>query len=256
MEKRRLAGIGFLAGRWPLHPAKPTIVFIHGAGFTDVLWRRQVAALGDQANCIALDLPGHGASEGPGRERIADYAESVYGFVHGIAAPRPFLCGHSMGGAVALRLAIDHGDRFAGVALLNTGARLRVAPEILEAITRDYDAYVASLPDFAASPNTRRSMLEPLLREACGHEDPAVVAGDFRACDAFDVMGELWRVQVPTLAVAGEDDQVTPPKFSRYLAEHIAGAELQSIAHAGHLAPLEQPDAVTGVISRFLLAQA
>lgn len=255
MEKRRLAGIGFLASRWPLHPGKPTIVFIHGAGFTDVLWRKQVAALGDQANCIALDLPGHGASEGPGRESIAEYAETVYGFIHGVDVPNPFLCGHSMGGAITLQLAIEHSDRFAGVILVNTGARLKVSAEILEAVTGDYDGYVASLPDFAASPHTDRAMLEPLVHEACAHEDAAVVAGDFRACNDFDVMDELWRVEGPALVVSGEDDQVTPPKYARYLADHITGASLESIARAGHLAPMEQPSAVTRAISRFLQAQ-
>lgn len=256
MEKRRLAGIGFLAGRWPLHPAKPTIVFIHGAGFTDVLWRKQVASLGDQANCIALNLPGHGASDGPGRESIVEYAESVYGFIHGIDAPDPFLCGHSMGGAIVLQLAIEHSERFAGVILMNTGARLKVSPEILQAVADDYDAYVVSLPDFAASPSTDRAKLEPLLHEACAHEDPAVVAGDFHACNDFDVMDELWHVQCRTLVVSAEDDQVTPPKYARYLADHIAGARLESVARAGHLTPMEQPEAVTRVISSFLKIQA
>lgn len=255
MEKRRLAGIGFIAGRWPLHPSKPTLIFIHGAGFTHVAWRKQVAALSEAANCIALDLPGHGASDGPSCATIAEYADRVYAFVHGLDVAAPYVCGHSMGGAIVMRLIMDHGPRFAGAVLANTGARLKVAPEILQAIETDYEAYLQGLADFATSPSSDRAALAPLLHEACAHEQPVVVAGDFRACDGFDVMSELWRISLPTLVITADDDRVTPPKYGQYLAEQIDGAVLEAVARAGHLAPMEQPEAVSGAIERFLRAQ-
>ena len=64
-------GIGFAAGRWPLDQDRPTLVFIHGSGGSHALWQGQVDAMLAVANTIAVDLPGHGASRGPGCDRVS-----------------------------------------------------------------------------------------------------------------------------------------------------------------------------------------
>lgn len=252
MEKRRHENFGFLTSQWPLHPGRPTLLLIHGAGFTDVLWRRQVVGLSAVANAVAVDLPGHGASAGPACASVAEYAARVSAFLEAVEAPRPMLCGHSFGGAIVQRLLIDQPDRFAAGVLINTGARLKVLPEIIDAVTRDYDAFVESLGSFMLSPQSDRERLQPLIHEGCGHEDPQVVRGDFEACNAFDAMDELAAIRAPVLVIGGEDDAITPPKYSEYLAEHIAGARLRMIEHAGHMVPIEQPEAVTDAIIGFL----
>ena len=89
MEDRDGGGLGFVAGRWPLDAEKRTLVFIHGAGGSSVLWRAQVESLKDRANTVALDLPGHARSEGPGRSAIADYAGAVADFIKAMELPKP-----------------------------------------------------------------------------------------------------------------------------------------------------------------------
>jgi pimeloyl-ACP methyl ester carboxylesterase len=251
MIQKEHNGIAFAAGSWPLRPQRPTIVFIHGSGGNHSLWHGQVDAFAGTANTLALDLPGHGASRGPGCERVADYARKVAGLLVGLPVPRPVPCGLSLGGAIALRLLIDRPVPLAGAVLMATGARLRVLPEIIRTIEARYAAFVDTLGGYGASPRTDPACLAPVLRAlaAC---PPAVTAGDFRACDRFDVMDRLDRIQVPVLIVSGEDDQLTPPKYGDYLEQHIAGSRRVRIAEAGHLVPVEKTDAVNRALEDFV----
>ena len=76
--------------------------------------------------------------------------------------------------------------------------------------------------------------------------------GDFRACDAYDLADQLDQVQTPTLILVGEQDKMTPLRFSEELAEGISGAQLKVIPRAGHMVVLEQPERVTEWIRSFL----
>lgn len=250
MESREANGIGFSCGAWPLDAGKPTLIFIHGSGGTRALWAGQVQALAERANTVALDLPGRGASAGPGMRSIPDYAAAVARFVESIAAPCPVPCGQSLGGGIVLQLLLDHPGRFAGGILVATGARLRVMPAILEGITRNYAAHLSNL-ELAVSPRTDRARLGPVLEANAGC--PAQVAlGDFQACDAFDVMDRLGEIDVPVLVISGEDDRLTPTKYADFLEKHIAGARRVHLADAGHLIPAERPVETSRAIAGFL----
>jgi hypothetical protein len=102
LTEQKVEGISFIAGRWPLEPAKPTLIFLHGAALSGGIWEGQLVALTDIANTLALDLPGHGKSAGPGKETIEDYSSSVMEFLDRLQVPRPVPCGLSMGGAIAV----------------------------------------------------------------------------------------------------------------------------------------------------------
>jgi pimeloyl-ACP methyl ester carboxylesterase len=172
-------------------------------------------------------------------------------FVDAIEAPRPIPCGLSLGGGIVQQLLLDYPGRFPAGILIGTGARLRVLPAILEGIEKDYDAHLAASATIALSPKTDPALLKPLADEMA--ECPAEVAlGDFRACDAFDVMERLSEIDVPVLVITGEDDKLTPPKYGAYLEDHIKNAERVHLMDAGHLSPLEKPDEVNRAITAFL----
>jgi pimeloyl-ACP methyl ester carboxylesterase len=167
------------------------------------------------------------------------------------------LAGHSMGGAIAIDVALRYADLLAGLVLVGTGARLRVHPDILAGVQRDFASTAKQITHWAigpaASDKQRRLYLRALLEV-----DPDVLLADFTACNAFDLLvkepHEDWlsQIDVPTLIVCGEDDRLTFPKYSRYLQERIPGAELLLVPEAGHMVMLEQPVAVTSVIAEFL----
>ena len=251
MENREIGGMGFISGRWPLDKEKPTLVFIPGAALTSIFWEPQINYLGKAANTVAVDLPGHGASQGPGKESIADYAQAVLDFIDRIEAPRPIPCGLSMGGAIALQLLIRNGDRFPAGILINTGARLRVMPLIFETIQKNYDDFVEILCVSAISTQSDTDKLRAAI-QACSKCRPDVVLGDFKACDRFDVMEKLGLIEVPVLVLTASDDTVTPVKYGIFLEKNIKNATRVNIEDAGHLSPIEKPSEVNRSIHDFL----
>ena len=170
--------------RGALQPKAPPLVLVHGAGGNLMHWPGELRRLPDH-EVYALDLPGHGRSGGPGRTEIGAYAEVVREFADALKLPAFVLGGHSMGGAIALEFALRYGGRLAGLILVGTGARLRVAPEILAGMQNDIEGTTALLAAWAhgthVDPNLQRIYLRR-LREV----DPQVLADDFLACDAFD----------------------------------------------------------------------
>jgi len=251
MENRLSGSIGFATGSWPLDANKPTLVFIHGSSQNRLFWRSQVQTLGDVANTVAMDLPGHGTSQGPGYDQVTDYVQAVMDFIDEEKIPHPIPCGLSLGGAIALELLIDHGERISAGILMNTGARLKVNPLIFETIQNDFDKFVESIVVMGISGKSDVDALRPLIQEVsvC---TPDVAAGDFQACNRFDVMDRLHLIKTPVLVMTARDDVLTPAKYGKYLGEQISGATVQSIEDAGHLSPLEKPDEINKAIRQFL----
>ena len=121
----------------------PPLVLVHGAGGNLMHWPGELRRLPGHT-VYALDLPGHGKSGGAGRAEIGAYAEVVRGFAEALGLVPFVLAGHSMGGAIALEFALRYPARLAGLILVGTGARLRVAPEILAGIQDDFKARPSS----------------------------------------------------------------------------------------------------------------
>jgi pimeloyl-ACP methyl ester carboxylesterase len=240
----------YYAHRRPVPAGQPPVVFVHGAGGTHQHWLYQVRDLsaptqGDlpRSPTYAPDLPGHGRSEGPGRESIQAYGEWLLAFLDAVELEQAILVGHSMGGAIALAAALHYPQRVAGLGLVATGARLKVAPAILEGILTDHQAAVRLICDWAFGPETPQELVR-LGRRQMGQVPANVLYGDFVACDAFDIRPRLDSVSVPTLILCGTCDRMTPVKYSTYLRDHISGAALHLVEGAGHMVMIERPQAL------------
>ena len=228
----------------------PPLVLVHGAGGTYLHWPPDLRHLPD-APAYALDLPGHGRSGGQARDTIEAYSDVVYGFVRSLGLPPVVIMGHSMGGAIAQDFALRHKDLLAGLALVGTGARLRVAGSILNGLREDYPATARMIGEWAHASYPSEKMLKLYVQRLL--EVPAEVTyDDFVACNRFDLMEDVSRIDVPTLVVCGQEDRLTPPKYCSYLAANIPGAELVLVPAAGHMVMLEQPEEVTAAVERFL----
>ena len=200
-----------------------------------------------------LDLPGHGRSEGLGEQSIAGYATAVKTWLGVLQIPQAVFAGHSMGGAICQYLGLYHPEIVAGLALIGTGARLRVLPEILEnsGSTITYSMAVDQIIRYSFGPSIDQRIIE-LSKERLSEVRPTVLHGDYLACDNFDLMEEIHNIQAPTIVITGTEDLMTPPRYAQYLANKIPGASLVLVPEAGHMIGLEKPNDVAMTLLNFL----
>lgn len=232
-----------------MEPAPPIpLVLIHGAGAVGQIWQNQLLAF---PRAVAPDLPGHPA--GTGLSTVPDMAAWVLDFLAQQGLERCVLGGYSVGGAVVLEAALSAPDRFRGLLLIATGARLRVRQEFFDLLAGDYDAAVEELLRWWFSPGASPRVVQR-ARRALRMVSPAVVHDDFWAANQFDVMDRVGGITLPTLVLCGEEDKLTPVKYSEYLHRRIAGSQLVVIPNAGHMVVLEYPRATNDAITAFLRA--
>jgi pimeloyl-ACP methyl ester carboxylesterase len=226
------------------------VLLIHGAGENHLVWPIGLRRLPGTI-VYAIDLPGHGKSAGQGRSTIADYAAWTVSFLDALRIPAAMFVGHSMGGAIAQQVALTHPDRITALVLVATGAKLRVAPQLLELAHRDFPAAVELVSEWEWGP-TASPAIKELGKQQLLTNSPAVMLGDYRACDAFDVREQVKGITAPTLIIAGEADRMTPLKYATFMVEQIPQARLCTVPAAGHMVMLEAADTVTQTVIDFL----
>jgi len=232
--------------------ALPSIVFVHGAAGSRKSWHLLLYNLQRRGlHGIALELPGHGASPGPGSRSMDEYAVAVNSFIEAGGLVSPVIAGHSMGGGVALTCGLANQKRLSGLILIGTGARLRVGENILKGILSDFSSTVSSIVNALFSPGAPPELMEEGRRQLL--ECPAeIMHGDFSACDEYSMMGRVAEIELPSLVLCGTDDVLAPPRNSEYLCENMLAASLEMIEDAGHMVMVEQPIRVGESIHRFV----
>lgn len=222
-----------------------TLLFIAGAGCTSDVFDAQ---RGTFAGAHAPNLPGHQCAGAPGS--IAEFADAVRSYVKARELKSVVLCGHSMGGAVALELAIAQPPWLAGAVLLGSGARMRVAPAFLEGLQNDFEPTARTIAGyFFDEPVAGRVEQAVEMMKSVGQ---AQTLRDFQACDAFNALERLNGVAVPLLALTGEADKLMPPKFAHALTDRVPSAKARIISGAGHFVMADRPVETNEAISAFL----
>lgn len=229
---------------------KRNFTLVHGAGGDHTHWPAELRRL-PGVNVYALDLPGHGRSAGRGRTSVDDYADAVDLFVQAIGLEQASVAGHSMGGAIAQTLALRRPPWLVSVVLVGTGARLRVHPLILEGLKTNFEPTIDTICQWQYGPTISEQMFRR-GRQQLLSVDPAVIHGDYAACNVFDVMDRVKDIRLPTLIITGSADQLTPPKYGQYLHDQIPGSQLVEIKDGGHLMAVEKPVEVAQAVARFL----
>lgn len=234
----------------------PLLVLSNSLGTTMDLWAPQVPALAQRFRILRYEHRGHGGTPAPaGPYHLADLGGDVLDLLDHLGEPTASVAGVSLGGMVALWLAVHHPDRVDRLVLACTAAHLpspeswaeRAANVRAEGVAslreglleRWFPAgFVAARPDMAALVT---AMLEAADREG--------YAGCCEAIGAMDQRGDLGRVAAPTLVIAGADDPVTPPGVALELAGEIPGAGLLVLPGASHLANLAAPERFSAAVT-------
>lgn len=241
-------------------PDKETLVFVHGAALDHSVWLLQSRYFAHrQRNVLAVDLPGHGRSDGPLRTSIADLADWLWSLLDALDIERATLIGHSMGALVTLEAAARQPPRSRCLALLGAAVPMAVAEPLLEAARHNHHAAIDMLNIWGHSAAARTGGSETpglwmtgaamRLLERAG---PGVLFNDLKACDEYrEGLESAARVTCPTLMLAGRDDIMTPLSLARELAAALPAASLQTLA-CGHLMMNEKPGEVLDALIAFL----
>ncbi|HLZ80161.1 MAG TPA: alpha/beta hydrolase [Ktedonobacteraceae bacterium] len=230
------------------------IVFIHGSGDSARIWRLQVEQLAGDQQAYAIDLPGHGQRLDtlPAHVTVSDYAAAAQEIITDeLRLQHPIIAGHSLGGAVALAMALAYGSELGGLILIGTGARLRVHPTLLEAARTTPQEAQHQLGELAVTPAHSGTVPQAITREQAPPA-PHILYRDLAACNVFDCMARLDEISLPALIICGVDDRLTPLKYSQFLHERLKGSTLHVIPEAGHYVMREQPEAVNAAIGDWL----
>ncbi len=241
--------------------AGPLVVLTHGLGGRLDFYAPHVDALARRYRVARWDLRGAGQSDKPaGPYSPALFARDLAGLLDHLGERAAHLVGHSGGGVVAQRFALDHPARVLGLVLASTSSE--VGPKATAAWNRladtvehkgfgppDRDPDPRGFgPAFAAAhPEVVRA-----LAERTRENDPRAYAASARAFGAYNWTDELVRLQAPTLILQGLADQMTPPGGSVILARRIPRSRLVMVPDAGHNLPIEMPTLFTTAILAFL----
>jgi len=230
----------------------PPLILIHGAGGTHLYWPPELRRLPDY-RVLAMDLPGHGKSNGHGRQSINEYSDSVMEWLDTLDIYSAVFIGHSMGSAIVMTIALEYPERVLALGLVGAGARLRVSPQFLDGVANEATFYttVENIVRLSFSPSSSDRLLE-LASQRMIKTRSSVLHGDFLACDAFDETARISLINQPTLVLCGIDDQMTPMRYSQFLIDHIPNAVMEAVPNAGHMVMLEKPHFVAKVLTNFL----
>jgi pimeloyl-ACP methyl ester carboxylesterase len=249
-------------GARALDRTSPTIVFVHGAANDHSVWALQSRYLAHHGrNVLAVDLPGHGRSEGAPLSSVEAIAQWLIALLDALAINKAALVGHSLGSLAVLETAGHHPERATRIALLGPSVPMPVSDALLDAAKRDDHAAYEMINGWSFSPADQLGgnrfpgvwMTGNSMR-LMERTRPGALHTDLFACNSYAAgLAAAERVRCPALLVIGERDQMTLPKNARSLAAALHDKRVMTIPDCGHSMMAEAPDAVLDALREFLL---
>lgn len=257
VEKRRTY---VYTGAREFDPGQESIVLVHGGGLDHTVWLVQSRYFAHHGrNVLAVDLPGHGSTDGPLIPTIAGMADWLLSMLDVIDVPHAVLVGHSMGSLVTLEAAARSPERVSRLALLGSAVPMTVADPLLNAARENRHAGFDMINIWGHSPAAQIGGSETpgmwmtgsaiRLLERGGAN---VLFNDLNACREYGQgLESAARVACPTLLLAGRGDIMTPISVARDLVEAIPDARMR-VLECGHLMMSEKPNEVLDALVAFI----
>ena len=262
---------------------KPTIVLIHGAGGQEIDWPRawrsanfQAKSAGltpsnqgviklfnaglDDYSIYAVDLPGHGKSNGKSKSSIDEYSTDVLDFLEAMELENVCLVGHSMGAAIALNASLSQHWRVCSVVAIGGASKMIVNNAILEGLQNTFEATVDDIVKYSwhkktgaiADSHQMAIYFREKAKQRILNAGSKTVHGDFLACSRFDLGKRLGEILVPVLVIASDCDRMVPLNVSREMAGKLPNAKFVTLEGCGHFQHIEQTSRVATELSNFL----
>jgi len=224
--------------------ARPSALFIHGAGAGAALWSMVLARVARRTHAVAIDLPGHGPSEiGAGPLTLERYRDAVGGLAGTLCLGPSILVGHSLGALVAIAAALAWPDKVRALVLCAAAPKMTVDPEVFRVLRHDFQRFVPWLADHALSPRAKPAIRQAFLA-ATAPTATEIAAADFEIVRDTDLGDRIADIACPITWLDGADDAIVPPA----LREGRRG-EVVTVPGAGHLLPIEAPAAVAEIVA-------
>jgi len=238
-------------------PKKPTLVFVHGAGLEHSAFGLQSRYFGYHGrNVLALDLPGHGRSEGPPLPTIGAMADWLFGVLDAQEIAAASIVGHSMGALVALESANRGPERVERIACIGVAYPMKVSEAFLEAARKneqtafDMETIWGHAPQvpLGANPNPGMWMYGDTLARLA-RLAPGVLYNDLKACNEY--ASDFAGVKCPVLFILGKRDMMTPPRAATALTQKLPNAQVEVVELSGHSLMAEAPDDTLDALVEF-----
>ena len=260
--RTELRGKPVLAADGGATPDGPTLLLVHGAGNDRTVWQLQTRSLAHHGvRVLAVDLPGHGGSEGPPLSSVADIAGWLAEFIEALDIGPIAVAGHSMGALAALELAATRPDLVSDLVLVGAAASMPVHPALLEAAAANDPLAAELICGWAHASSSKIG----------GHDAPGmwmigegrslihlcengVLSTDLEACNAHQGAVEAAsKVTCPTLLILGSEDKMTPLKGAQPLIEALEHAEIAILEGSGHTLMIERSHDVRRLLQHRML---
>jgi len=240
-------------GSRELDPTEPAVILVHGSGMDRTVWQMQTRYLAHKGRrVLAVDLPGHGRSEGDALGDMAAMADWLARFMDAASVETACVAGHSMGSLIAIEATARHPDRVRALGLVGTAAVMPVHPDLIAAAEAGGVLAPNLITDWGFGPDAHMG----------GHPSPGLwvsragfrvlangrhgsLAAGLKACNAYTGAVEAAaRITCPTRLILGAEDRMTPVKAAQPLIEAMPHAEVIVLPDTGHMLPTEAPIAV------------
>ena len=243
------------------NPTLPTVIFVHGSGLSHVTWVLQTRFFAYNGySVLALDLPGHGKSDGPALTSIADMAEWLSGFIDTAGLKEASLVGHSQGCLITMECAARYPNKVKSLGLVGGAAQIPMNKTLLEAAEKNDPLAFELMMSWAHGPSGHFG----------GHPVPGLshigvgrmllktgpegtLAVDFNACDQYKTgLKTASMIKCPTINILGTLDKMTPVSEGKKLADAISLSELVTIPNCGHMVLLESAGETLFALKTFI----
>jgi pimeloyl-ACP methyl ester carboxylesterase len=240
-------------------PAKKSVLFVHGAGQDHSIWDLQSGYFAaHDRNAIAVDLPGHGQSEGQALPSIEAIADWLMNALDAARIDGAAIVGNSLGSLAAIAAAARHPDRVRAIALIGVSVPMPVNETLLDAAKNNRGEAIDMLAKWSFSKSiladndpTKGNALLQTARQMLERARPGVLYSDLKACDGYAAgLSDAATVRCPALLILGEQDKLTPARNATQLAQALPCAETVILPGCGHAMLAEQPDSVLDPLIR------
>jgi pimeloyl-ACP methyl ester carboxylesterase len=239
------------------------LLLVHGFPLDHTMWAGQIEGLSDSCRIIAPDLRGFGRSDvTEGTVTMAQMADDLAALLDGLEVDEPIVfCGLSMGGYIGWEFFKRHRGRVRALVLCDTravcdspeaarGRRDTAARVLAEGPQVVADAMMPKLFG-KATVDSKPEIVEQTRKVMMGTAREGIAAAALGMAERMDATSLLPGIDCPTLVVVGQEDAISTVEEMRAFAGAISQARFVEIPGAGHMSPLEAPEAVNNAIDEF-----